>query len=236
MARLSHLLITLPLMAAPVFALGLKPVGAETATPLEALELLAKHSAADAKCNTLTAGEHAELNGYLARAEIATTARHSVDEARSAINFGRKSGEVASCGPVTADDVRATLLAAREAMAQVETGKKPRRTKQVASISKPRKQESQPAFPGKARPGGLNLYARHAMAYYVERRCRHLTRGETADFWRRIVGSYQSAVRSFGAGAVARAQRRAETEAGGWGCGDRSLKLVEAAYARSRRF
>src|SRR5262245_36944845 len=55
MARLSHLLITLPLVAAPVFAIGLKPLGAQTASPLEALELLAKHNAADTKCSSLPA-------------------------------------------------------------------------------------------------------------------------------------------------------------------------------------
>jgi hypothetical protein len=212
MPKLSHLMITLPLMAVPLSVIGLKPVAAQTVTPVEALELLAKSSAVDAKCKVLPQTEREELNGYLAKAEVATTARSSVDDAKTAIMLGRKSGEVAACGPACAGEVAGTV--ARYA---------PRDTAQPAQIE----------IRGSS---GLKLYARQVMAYYVERRCKHLSAGSARNFWRRIVSSYESAVRSYGPQRVARIQSRAEADAGTWNCGERSVRLVEAAYDMSRRF
>jgi hypothetical protein len=235
MPKLSHLMISLPLMAVPLSVIGLKPVAAQTVTPVEALELLAKSSAVDAKCKVLPQTEREELNGYLAKAEVATTARSSVDDAKTAIMLGRKSGEVAACGPASAGEVAGTLAAAREAMAEV---RRPRsssmRARKVARYA-PR-DTAQPAQIEIRGSSGLKLYARQVMAYYVERRCKHLSAGSARNFWRRIVSSYESAVRSYGPQRVARIQSRAEADAGTWNCGERSVRLVEAAYDMSRRF
>jgi hypothetical protein len=235
MARLSHLLITLPLMVTPVFTLGLKPAAAETATPIDALELLAKASAVDAKCKVLPSSGHDELNGYLARAEIATTARYSVDDAKQAISLGRSSGDVAPCSPTAGDEVQATLAAAREAMVEVQSRSSPVRAKRVASLTSP-KETVQPDRPDKRASGALGLYGRSAMAYYVERRCRHLSSGETRDFWHRIVESYRKVVNVYGAEAVARVQGRAEADADTLDCGEPTVQLVKAAYSQTRRF
>src|SRR5437773_886980 len=116
MAKLSHLLITLPLMAVPAMALALRPAAAETVSPIEALELLAKSHALDAKCNALSSNQQEELNRYLAKAEIATTAQYPVDEARTAMIAGHKSAEAAPCSPTAAEEVKETLAAARDAM------------------------------------------------------------------------------------------------------------------------
>jgi len=230
MTRLSYLLITLPLLGAPVSTLGAKHLAAATASPLEALELLAKSSAIDSKCRTLATGDRYELNGYLARAEVASTARYSVEDARSAVASGRQQGEAASCSPYSKGEVRDTLWAAREAMAKVKSRSSSSKNRKAISAGK------LPRQPARAMRLTLKAYESLATAYFVERRCRHLSRGEVRDFWRRTVRDYQATVRTYGVYAVRRAQNNAEAKAQNFDCNGSSVRLVRAAFTQSRVF
>src|SRR5262245_16654177 len=95
MARLSNVLIALTLFAG--LAMPLKPALAETLSGIEALEILAKGEAANAKCKILSEPEQSELSGYAARAEIAAARRITPEEAQSAIRSGTIEGQAATC-------------------------------------------------------------------------------------------------------------------------------------------
>ena len=121
MTRLSYLLITLPLLGSPISLLGAKHLAAATASPLEALGLLARSSAIESKCRMLDTRERYELNGYLARAEVASAARYPIEDAKSTVAWGRRQGEAAACTAESMRELHDTLWAAREAMAKVKS-------------------------------------------------------------------------------------------------------------------
>jgi hypothetical protein len=247
MRKLMTPLITLPLLAMPFFAM--KPATAASFTPLAAIELLAKSKAADAKCHHLASEEAQELSDYLARAEIAAATQTSVAETQGAIAAGRSSGAASLCGPQTLADVRATLNAAREAMAAIgndndepQAEEPARQQVAAAAPEEPPKQKSDPKprfkaaeeTPVKAPKGkGLTTYAAAAVGYYVDRRCRHLSAKEARRYYAGILKSHQSAVAASGKKAVGAMLRNAESEAGQVACGSRSAALVKGGYARA---
>src|SRR4029079_7005983 len=185
MTRLSYLLITLPLLGSPLSLLGAKHLAAATASPLEALGMLARSSAIESKCRMLDTRERYELNGYLASAEGASAARDPIEDAKSAIASGRRQGEAASCTADSKRELHDTLWAAREAMAKVKSRSPSSKKINVGSAGN----LSRPS--GRPSRGSLDAYESQAMAYFVERRCRHLGNREVRDFWLGIVRDYQ---------------------------------------------
>lgn len=243
MRSLLRLLITLPVMAAPLIAMPPKPAASQTLGATEAVKLLATAKAADAKCSHLAQADREELSDYLARAEIASVRLASTADVRAAIAAGRSSGENALCGADELAEIDATLGAARQAMAavrrqEVEAVRQPegdRATRRRNAARPPRLMAASAAelrVPGE---GGLGRYANQAMAYYVERRCRHLSRKETQAFWNHIVKRHAAALASNKRGRVAAALRGAEAAADGRACGAETAGLVKSAYAEIQR-
>ena len=122
MLKFSQFLITLPLLALPFAALASKPALAETVGFERALELLAKSVVVDNKCNVLTVSERDELSNYVAKAEVAAAERTTVDVTRSALSAGQGQGRAETCGDEASQEVKATLIAAREAINSAEQG------------------------------------------------------------------------------------------------------------------
>jgi hypothetical protein len=230
MTRLSYLLITLPLLGSPVSLLGAKHLAAATASPLEALGMLARSSAIESKCRMLDTRERYELNGYLARAEVASAARYPIEDAKSAVASGRRQGEAAACSANSQRELRDTLGAAREAMAKVKS--RSLSSKKINALTA----RSLPRSSARTSRGSLEAYENQAMAYFVERRCRHLGNREVRDFWLRIVRDYQAAVRAHGLAIVRHVQNEAEAQAENLDCNGSSVRLVRAAYTQSRVF
>ncbi len=230
MTRLSYLLITLPLLGSPISLLGAKHLATATASPLEALGLLARSSAIESKCRMLDTRERYELNGYLARAEVASAVRYPIEDAKSTVAWGRRQGEAAACTAESMRELYDTLWAAREAMAKVKS--RSSSSKKINAVSAGNL--SRPS--ARASRGSLETYENQAMAYFVERRCRHLGNREVRDFWLRIVRDYQAAVRAHGLAIVRRVQDEAEAKADNLDCNGSSVRLVRAAYTQSRVF
>lgn len=229
MLRFSQLLITLPLVALPLWGFAPK-AAAEAVTQLDALRLLAKSRAADGKCKTLPAAEADELNGYLARAEIAAASRNSVSEVRSTIALGKALGDTASCSAATSEEIGATLNAARQAMAAIE----PRPAKEEAEVvasPAPRRAAPTPS-PETRNRNSLAAYGRHAFAYYVERRCEYLSRRDIRSFWTAIIREHKAALGAYGGPAVARTLRRARAQAEEIGCDAAGRQLVRSEYVK----
>lgn len=228
MLRFTQLLITLPLVALPLSGFATK-AEAEPVTQLDALRLLAKSRAADGKCKTLPAAEADELNGYLARAEIAAASRNSVSEVRSTIALGKSLGDTASCTAATADEIGATLNAARQAMAAIAAPRPAEEEAQAVARPAPRRAA---LAPGTRTPNSLAAYGRQAFAYYVERRCEYLSRRDIRAFWTAIVREHKAALGAHGGPAVARTLRQARAQAEEIGCDAAGRRLVRSEYVK----
>ena len=110
MLKFSQFLITLPVLVLPFTALATKPTLAETVGMERALELLAKSTVVDSKCNVLTVSERDELSTYVAKAEVAGAEKTTLAVTRSALTSGRKEGQAAPCGTEANNEVRETLM------------------------------------------------------------------------------------------------------------------------------
>jgi hypothetical protein len=239
MRKLSQMLITLPLLAAPFMAL--KPAAAEPFTPLAAVELLAKSKAADAKCGFLSGEESQELSDYVARGEIAAAQQTSVDETRAALAQGRKLGAATICGPDAKAELGETLLAARQAMASVGAEDTPPPEDSAAAAAEPVKKKQVAQAPRAAPPleerrgklPGLKGYGGKAFAYYLDRRCGHLSRAQARRFYAAIIRMHDEALAASGKATVAKALRAAEAKAKTVSCGSQSASLVKSGYAGS---
>jgi hypothetical protein len=228
MRSLAPYLVTFPLLMAPMGEAWINPVLAQSMSAEQALEFLARSAAADAKCHHLDAGDRQELADYLARAEIAETGRSSPAEAKSIIATGREAGRDSLCGADSRAEVEATLAAAREAMQRGEARDVAEPDPVPAQpVADPRMVARSTPLPAKT---GLARYGEDAMAYYVERRCGHLTGAEARDFWNLVVAQHNAALKAHRGRQVAVVLASAEANAGRQSCGRRSAALVDAAY------
>lgn len=232
MRRLTSLVISLPLLATPLIFSGVSPVNAkeQNVGPIGAVRLLAQSGAADSKCHHLTSREHLELKDYLAKAEIAAATMASAPLAQDARRSGNKRGKSAVCGRGSEELVRATLDAARRAMAQAIAQRQPR---QVVR-QQPRNKTVETSISDQ-RPivnaTSLTRYRRVTEAYYLERRCQHLSRSKAVRFWKRIVSSHNAVLRKYSALQVSKAKTGAERAARDRGsCGARTARIVKAGY------
>ena len=245
MRILFYPLITLPFIATAFCSIN--PAKAETFTPIAAIELLSKSKASDAKCRYLAGDESQELSDYLARAEIAAATQTSVAETQAAITTGRAAGSASLCGPQSLADVRATLNAAREAMASLasveETAEKepvaaPEPVKVIAKapeqkVKSVRLLKAATAAKKQTQPGSLNTYAAAAIGYYVDQRCHHLSASQVRRYYAGILRRHHSALAATGKKAVGDMLRNAEARAGTVSCGARSAALVKGSFARA---
>jgi hypothetical protein len=229
-------MISIPLAAAPLVMLSSQPALSETATPAEAVALLAKTKYSDAKCRYLSEADHEELSDYVAKGEIAAAEHEGVSAAKSAIAAGRVKGEAALCGPESRAEVEETLRAAREAIVTAQLR---------SSIAPEAASSGQSRLAGRTKSLGnqsltaeadrLALYRQQATAYYIERRCGHLSYKEAAGFWQRIVARHKIVLARYGAGAVRAALQKAEAAASARRCDSRTAMLVKESYAAIRR-
>ncbi len=233
MRNLTQLVISLPLLVAPLAIMGSGPLkaAAQNVGPIGAVKLLAQSRTADAKCHHLSSQEHTELNDYVAKAEIAAASMTSAIQAQSARRTGNKLGKGMACGNTSEDLVRATLDAARRAMAAARAQKKTRkisnRQQQQVAV---RNQADVQAIPA-SRSTSLTRYRRVTEAYYLERRCQHLSRPKAVRFWKKVVSSHHAVLKKYSSSQVSKAKSGAERAARNWGrCGSRTARIVQAGY------
>lgn len=226
MLRLAKLLITLPVLMLPLWGAGPGAQAQAALTQIDALRQLAKSRAADGKCRILGAAEAEELSGYLARAEIAAASRQSLGEVRSAISLGKTLGGSAACSADTSDEVKATLSAARQAMAATKSGVDEEYVPEAKAAPGPRFLTPRP------RNASLADYGRQAFAYFVERRCEYLSHRDVRAFWAAVVREHRAALSAYGRSAVLRTVKRAEADAEKMECGAKSRQIVRAEYTR----
>lgn len=232
MRTASKIILSLPLLAAAwMVGIGSMRAAVQNLQPSEAVELLARSEAIDAKCQYLSNTEHQELRDYVARAEVAVAAQTSVERAGNAISRGSAAGSTTACGRNSEITVRATMDAARRAIAAA------RSPQQAAASSRPQTQAVALRSKPSAREAGKTArYSRLAAAYYIERRCKHLSHAQAVDFWKRIVRMHKAVLSSQGPDALTRAKSRAIAKANSMRrCNANSAKLVRSSYRTIKR-
>jgi len=238
MRKLTHLVISLPLLVAPLALVGVSPLkAAQNIGPTGAVKLLAQSRTADARCHHLSQREHAELNDYVAKAEIAAATMSSVAQAQSARRTGNKLGQGMTCDKNSEDLVRATLDAARRAMVAARAQTKKRRSvSHQPVVRQAARQPVQSTTDGtfatiSPKNTSLTRYRRVTEAYYLERRCQHLSRSKAMAFWKKIVSHHNAVLKKYNKSQVAKAKSGAEIAARKWGrCGSRTAQIVQAGY------
>ena len=218
MLKISQYLITIPILALPFAGLGAKPALAETVGLERALELLAKSVVVDGKCSVLTMTEREELSSYVAKAEVAAAEKTSVAVTRSALAAGRSQGQAATCGAAANDEVKQTLMAARDAINTAE--------REDSRVAKPAV-----AAPPPASQGNLAVYGRIIETYYLERRCAFLSRRKMNSFYRAVVRNHREVLAKFGRSAVSKVMRSAEARSNYQRCNGAGEARVKAGFA-----
>jgi hypothetical protein len=258
MNKFLHYTITVPLLALPIATAAPKFALSEITSPVQALELLAKSKEIDLKCRRLSAAERQELSDYAARAEIAVARRNSAADAQAAITIGKAKGNAAKCDEATLTKVRETLSAARRALANLpsrvaETDGgliienrtsmpmrpsliEPATPKFSTSIPSVDIEKAVPkAVDGLPRRNNLLTdYRKAATAYYVERRCGHLSHRDAQEFWNRIVERHHEVTAHNKKRAVSATLEAAEAAANALPCGKKTAQLVHQSYAAIR--
>jgi hypothetical protein len=246
MGSLPRILISLPLIVMPLLAATPHASASQAMRPSNAVRLLAKSRTVDARCQYLVGPDHQQLADYVARAEVASAQLDGVAATKSALAAGNSEGKTMACDAGSKAMVSAVLTAARRAekslgpqLAALE--KKARANQRSRPQSQPRKKTrvvamQPPPADGSGNlsglsgsNGGLDLYTRHAAAYYIERRCGFLASRDTMAFWKLIVARHKDMIARFGGGAVTVAKARAE-DAGAAACGSQSQVFVRSAW------
>jgi hypothetical protein len=237
LAKLSNMMITLPVILLPFAAVAAKPAMAATVGHLEAVEILAKSEAAAAKCRTLSGSERTELKQYAARAEVAMAQRYGSSVAHQAVVEGRASGAAAKCGAATAAQTREALEAARVAVAQLKDDRTaPKRVSLFSKKPTTVRLSAQPVIVRSdgvrtAPIGSLSRFKSHATAYYIEQRCRFLPYSKAKTLYRSVLKGQNAAIAAIGAKPVKNALKQARSSAFGAPCDGSSARLVRSAYA-----
>jgi len=218
MLKVSQYLITLPLLALPFVGLSAKPALAETVGLERALELLAKSVVVDGRCNVLTVTERDELSSYVAKAEVAAAEKTTVHVTRSALAAGRSQGLATDCGSGASDEVKETLIAARDAINTAEH--------ENSKVAKPAL-----AAPLPASRGSLSVYGRIIETYYLERRCAFLSKRKMNSFYKAVVRNHREVLSKFGRSAVSKVMKSAEARSNYQRCNGAGEARVKAGFA-----
>ncbi len=252
MRNLYRMLISLPIAALPLLAASPHLSAAPAMRPSDAVRLLAESNTADARCHILAPSDHQQLADYVARAEVAAAQLDGAAVTRSALAAGISSGNTMACDMRTQIMVAATLSAARRAEKELgpqiaELVKKAKAKKiaraqsganrqvRAAALQLPPANDQRHLFSLSGSGGALDLYTRHAAAYYIERRCRFLASSDTMAFWKLIVMRHNAMIARFGGAAVTVAKATA-ADYGSAACDGDSKGFVRAAWNDMQRY
>lgn len=229
MRKFLKIVISIPLLAgAGIIGANKMSAAVQEMGPSDAVVVLARSESIDAKCRYLSSHEHDELNDYVAKAEVAAARLDGAARASSAVRTGLAAGKSASCNRESEIIVRATMDAARRAIATTVTA-------HPASVT-PQGQRAQKRASVSNLPGSVVTYSRLAAAYYVERRCQHLSHAQAVDFWKRIVRMHNYVLTSQGPDALSAAKSRAIAHAKTQRrCNSNTAQLVRASYQKIKR-
>lgn len=243
-SAISISLVLFALLGAPHFA-SASPVGLDINT----FETIAAGHATERKCRQLNLDDREELATHAAYAETAAARSNGSGQVMAA---RKRAKGAASCGSGARDRVMAGLNAGRRfeqrfvnqrnAQARAQRRKQKRKTRQarrqatLAPVRLTRRQQAEARRAETRAPrGSMARFKSQTRAYYLQRRCNHLSYKQALRFWKLIAAQHGRMVRRHGAGAVVRAERQAKSSARRARCGARTKQQVIAGLRGIRR-
>jgi hypothetical protein len=160
--------------------------------------------------------ERDELSSYVAKAKLLPRKGHSGSD-RSALS-AEKTGQAAPCGTDASNEVKQTLVAAREAI-------------DAAAQEEGAQAEPVAATPAPAARNGLSAFGRVIEVYFLERRCTYLSKRKINSFYKAVVRSHYAAVSEFGKPAVSQVMKAAEARSNYQSCDGVGKARVKAGFA-----
>jgi hypothetical protein len=233
---IDHARRTMPAMiaVAAVMLSGAQSSYGQVLSSGETARLLARVEAIDGKCRYLGPADHDVLKTFVARAEVAAAGEDGPQEASEAVASGRAEGGSAACNEQSARLVRSAYASAQSAASGTRRGQAAVAAPTSRQMPPPQRNRPREVWPepqpGPGNGGAIGRYAGRLEAYYLDLRCRHLTRPDSVRFWRSIVQDQRNAARESGSYAVAAVQQRARMAASrGW-CGWNTARRVIDGY------
>jgi hypothetical protein len=233
---IGHARRTMPAMiaVAAVMLSGAQSSYGQVLSSGETARLLARVEAIDGKCRYLGPADHDVLKTFVARAEVAAAGEDGPQEASEAVASGRAEGGSAACNEQSARLVRSAYASAQSAASGTRRGQAAVAAPTSRQMPPPQRNRPREVWPepqpGPGNGGAIGRYAGRLEAYYLDLRCRHLTRPDSVRFWRSIVQDQRNAARESGSYAVAAVQQRARMAASrGW-CGWNTARRVIDGY------
>ena len=197
---------------------------AETIAAEQAAQLLARSSALETKCKFLTSSQHEELNGFVAKAEVAMVAKTSVAQANLIMQKGRAAAKQAACSDAEKADIADILNAARQATStmRVQSELPKPTTARVAvatSAPSPVAKKNKKTLEPQSKNGALGQYANLTEHYYLARRCNAMSFRAITNLYQNVVSTHHQVVANFGVPAVRAVMQQSESRANATHCG-----------------
>jgi hypothetical protein len=225
----TRMIMSTMIALAAVSVLGAGSSHGQALSSGETARLLARVEAIDGKCRYLSPADHDVLKTFVARAEVAAAGEGGPQEASEAVASGRAEGGSAACSDESARLVRAAYASAQSAASGVRRGQAAAAAPTSRQMPPPQRNRQMEVWPGPA-GDATSRYARRLEAYYLNLRCRYLTRPDAVRFWQSIVQDQRNAARESGPQAVAAVQQRARVVAGRAWCGGNTARRVIDGY------
>jgi hypothetical protein len=191
------------------------------------------------RCEHLNEPSHSELGDIAAQAELEIASEIGTERVREIMTAAREFGEeqASDCNEHTADAVRLSLDVAHEyAQARTEAN-----TPAVEPHEQSQQSEQRDATVEWEAEGGrtdvLERFGEQTRAYHLQLRCDYLRYRDAHYFWELIVYRHDALIRQYGAGAVGRVERQAESRANSsqTSCGSQSHQAIRSGYDAIRQ-
>ncbi len=259
MKALNYTAITISLVFC-IFAGTSQKVAANVGLDIGTFQTIAAGHATESKCRQLNSADREELATHAAFAETAAVKSNGSGSVMAARKRARSS---AQCGADARSRAQAALNAGRKFEQRyvdnrrVQTRAKTRKAKRRQARRNERQRRVRPrttraaalthttrrttnrrheirTVPRVAR-GSIARFRSQTRAYYLQRRCNHLSYRDALQFWKLIAAQHKRMIRRYGAGSVQRAQSQARASASRTHCSPSTKRQVVAGLRGVRR-
>ncbi len=235
---MAYTTISIPLILALMTEAPPSSVASPVGLDMYTFQKIDAGHATEQKCRQLADGDREELSTHAAFAETAAVKLNGADRVMAARESARST---ADCTAGAREKALSGLEAGRRfeklyvneteaavrARSRAEKQRPKPKPRQAAALNRTREGQAAAANAG---GGGrvLDRFKQQTHAYYLQRRCNHLVYGKALHFWKMIAAQHKRLIGRYGANAVVRAEKIAQSAAARQRCGSRTQQTVMA--------
>ena len=260
MKALNYSAISISLVLCVLLSTPQSASAAKVALDIGTFQTISAGHATALKCSELSHSEREELATHAAFAETAAVAANGSGQVKAARKRARGSVQ---CGGGARDRAMAGLQAGRKfeqryvdaSKAQARAKKRKAQRREARKLRRQQRARTQasraPAVLATAQRrantgpevrtvtrgtrGSISRFKSQTRAYYLQRRCNHLSYKQALRFWKLIAAQHNRMIARYGSGAVQRAQRQARSSANRSRCSPSTKQQVLAGLRGVRR-